>query len=93
MLKDIENVALEYYTQEMIDYNIYGILHKIMKPSRMIIQFKRFMPKNIFYKYQKYIADFKCSGENIYFVYETPRIEFTNHNSNVIPRIVINYSI
>lgn len=58
MLNDIEDVAKLYYSQDMIDYNLYGALVTAVRNKPLYLVCSLFMPKFLYDRYLNYISKF-----------------------------------
>ena len=56
MLSDIEDVAKLYYSQDMIDYNLYSIISKTIKAKKEWLVCSKIMPRSMYDKYKRYIC-------------------------------------
>lgn len=95
MLPDIENVAQMYYTQEMIDYDIYGVLVRLTIKKPSIIECKYFMPRFVFDKFNVYMKRvISVMSPTTGFIWETEFAVYARTNFlRISPGFRLSYSI
>lgn len=82
MLPDIEDVAQMYYTQEMIDYDIYGVLVRLAIKKPSIIECRHFMPRFVFDKFNVYMKRaLSVMSPTTEFIWETDLVLFAEITS------------
>ena len=81
MLAEIEDLAKCYYSQDMIDYNLYGVLLAAIKCNPKYLMCVLFMPKNLYDRYYSYIRNFcKCKVPDCFVSWDTATVQIRNYN-------------